>query len=96
MIDLSDGLGLDASRLARASGMRIDLDSATLGDGPSLAIGGGEDHSLLATFPRGTPLPGGFRRIGSVLAGEGLTVDTVPWAADTGWDPYRGWGGGAG
>lgn len=96
MIDLSDGLGLDASRLARASGIRIDLDSTTLGDDPALALGGGEDHSLLATFPRGTPLPGAFRRIGSVLAGEGLTVDTVPWAADTGWDPYRGWDGAAG
>lgn len=108
MIDLSDGLGLDASRVARASGIRIDLESALLAgvggpradgaEGESIGrmIGGGEDHSLLATFPRGTELPGGFRPVGTVAAGEGLTVDTVPWAGDTGWDPYRGWDGGAG
>lgn len=108
MIDLSDGLGLDASRVARASGIRIDLESALLADlggplagdaeGESLGrmVGGGEDHSLLATFPTGTGLPGGFRAIGTVAAGEGITVDTVPWTGDIGWDPYRGWDGNAG
>ncbi|MFX9004210.1 thiamine-phosphate kinase, partial [Acinetobacter baumannii] len=30
MMDVSDGLALDASRLARASGVTIDLDAAAL------------------------------------------------------------------
>jgi thiamine-monophosphate kinase len=49
MLDLSDGLAKDATRVAVASRVGIDLDSATLGPDVTLALGGGEDHSLLAT-----------------------------------------------
>lgn len=95
MLDVSDGLALDAERLCRASTVAIDFESATLGDDPALALGGGEDHALLATFPAEVSLPGGFRRIGTVREGCGILLDGAP-TASSGWDPYRGWDGGEG
>ncbi|MDQ1525490.1 MAG: thiamine-monophosphate kinase [Microbacteriaceae bacterium] len=95
MLDLSDGLAIDAARLARASSVRLDFDSAALGPDPLLALGGGEDHSLLASFPASVPLPVGFRRIGVVLDGAGISLDGEPYDAG-GWDPYTGWNGGQG
>lgn len=90
MIDLSDGLALDARRLAAASGVCVDLDSSALGEHPASALAGGEDHSLLATFPPDAVLPAGFRPIGQALVGAGLMVDGVPHSGG-GWDPYSGW-----
>lgn len=90
MIDLSDGLAIDADRLARASGVAIDFESASLGENPGLALGGGEDHSLLAAFPGGAALPGGFRPVGTVVAGSGILLDGAGHPA-TGWDPFTGW-----
>jgi thiamine-monophosphate kinase len=77
MIDVSDGLAIDADRLARASNVAINFDSAALGDDPVLTLRGGEDHALLATFPPSAVLPGGFRRVGAVigLAGENRGAD---------------------
>lgn len=98
MLDLSDGLAIDSARLARASGLGIDFDLASLGAhgvDSALALGGGEDHSLLATFPAGTPLPPPFRRIGVCVPIEGLTVDGSPHDS-SGWDPYRDWSGSSG
>ncbi|MEB0307591.1 thiamine-phosphate kinase, partial [Cryobacterium sp. 10I1] len=57
MMDLSDGLFIDAGRLAKASGVGIDFAADSLGDSVGLALGGGEDHGLLATFPAGAVLP---------------------------------------
>lgn len=65
MMDVSDGLAWDLHRLARASGVRIDLDlervpvhadarAAGLRDGREAldhALHDGEDHELLATLP---------------------------------------------
>jgi thiamine-monophosphate kinase len=88
MLDLSDGLAIDARRLARASGVALDLDAASLGPDPAAALHGGEDHSLLATFPPAR-VPEGFRVIGRVVPGAGLLLDGVAWDAASGWDPYR-------
>lgn len=96
MLDLSDGLALDARRVAEASGVAIDLNSRALGDDPRSALDSGEDHSLLATFPPSTELPGGFRPIGVVRAGSGLHVDGLAYDDLGGWDPYLGWDGNAG
>ncbi|MBU1586759.1 MAG: thiamine-phosphate kinase, partial [Actinobacteria bacterium] len=77
----------------------LDLSAVEVARGsaaPTLALDGGEDHSLLATFPPGTALPGGFRAIGTVVAGEGVLVDGVPYLERSGWDPYAGWDGAAG
>lgn len=96
MLDVSDGLALDARRIASASGVAIALNRASLGDDPDTALRGGEDHALLATFPTGRELPEGFRVIGSVTDGDGVTVDGEPVAGVLGWDPYEGWNGGTG
>lgn len=64
MMDISDGLLLDASRLAQASGVTIALDGAAvpLADGmPEArrhdALTWGDDYQLLFTCPPGCALP---------------------------------------
>lgn len=96
MMDVSDGLALDAGRMAAASGVTISLDGATLGANRDRALAGGEDHALLATFPEGV-VPAGFRVIGRVLPQEDAPVlcDGRPVDA-SGWDPYRDWDSAAG
>jgi thiamine-monophosphate kinase len=99
MIDLSDGLLRDGHRVATASGVRLAVDSSRLepfvhslagavGDvALECVLAGGEEHSLLATFP-GEP-PAGWQPIGTVRAGEGLTLDGVP-QQPRGWDHFAG------
>lgn len=95
MMDVSDGLALDGRRLAEASGVVLDLSSEAVGS--PLALTGGEDHALLATFPADAALPSGFRPIGRVLAGApSLHVDGRPFDPRGGWDPYADWDGGVG
>jgi len=91
MMDVSDGLHLDASRLADASDVTLDLERGMLGADARRSLAGGEDHALLATFPAG-PLPAGFRRIGTVRerAEHAVLCDGAPVDA-AGWDPYRDW-----
>ena len=96
MLDVSDGLALDAARLASASGVRVDLQAAALGDDPESALRGGEDHALLATFAAEADLPAAFRVIGRVVDGSGVTLDGEAVAGVLGWDPYVGWDGNAG
>lgn len=91
MMDVSDGLALDAGRLAGASEVTLDLSRSALGGSPKRALAGGEDHALLATFPPGT-LPPGFRIIGEVRerGAQDVLCDGEPVDA-AGWDPYRDW-----
>ena len=51
MMDVSDGLVLDASRLAAASDVSIAARQRRARRRPRLGAPGGEDHALLATFP---------------------------------------------
>ncbi len=101
MLDVSDGFLHDAGRLARASAVSIDFDSALVdiasgGIDTHTALRGGEDHALLATFPSGGVLPKGFRATGVVLPGSGITVDGKPYDNGGGWDPYSRWAGALG
>lgn len=79
MLDVSDGLARDGGRIARASGVVLELDRHALDQDVAViseAVGvetawdcvlaGGEEHSLLATFPG--DVPPGWRLIGAVRA----------------------------
>lgn len=105
MLDVSDGLLRDAGRIARASGVRIDLDAAAFatdrerlrivsaelgGVAERWVLDGGEDHGLLATFPADSGLPVPFRAVGRVGEGSGVSVDGVPAPARSGWDHFAG------
>lgn len=94
MIDISDGLALDARRVARASGVALDLEPGAIGS--RLALVGGEDHALLATFPPSAGLPEGFHAFGRVVAGEGLLLAGASFDERGGWDPYADWDGNRG
>jgi len=87
MCDVSDGLVQDVGHLAAASGVRIDLDSAALAD-PDVelvdVLTGGEDHALVATVP---PHVQGFRVVGRVVEGSGVTLDGAP--VEGGWSHFR-------
>ena len=89
-IDTSDGLVLDASRIAAASGVGIDIRVEQLINSPEFselesasgsresalenALYGGEDHLLLGSS-QGQDF--GFLEIGQVIKGEGLYLDGV-------------------
>ena len=87
---------LEGGRVAEACGVASAVESSALGDDPLAALASGEDHSLLAAFAPGTELPGGFRRVGVVVAGDGVLVDGRPYEELGGWDPYLGWDGRSG
>lgn len=105
MLDISDGLSRDADRIAKASGVTMALHRRDLQgyeailEEPAMAIGanafdwvidGGEDHSLLATFPRDAKLPRAFKPIGEVQAKGAyrVTLDGAP-LDEGGWDSVR-------
>jgi thiamine-monophosphate kinase len=105
MLDLSDGLSVDLMRICKASGVSIELSSKELQgfeamlELPALGLGvdpknwvlhGGEDHALVATFPKGAVLPKAFKAIGAVTEGEPeLYLDGVP-VETKGWDSITG------
>ena len=94
LMDVSDGLLLDATRMAEASGVSMDLDAGMDADD----LRGGEGHALLACFPPDAQLPAGFRPVGRVGArgGAPVTVGGVPVTGHLGWDPHRDWDAGRG
>lgn len=104
LMDISDGLVRDATRIARASEVGVDIDSAlvprhpgvavvaeALGVDPvALALTGGEDHHLLGCFPAPSAVPDGWTVVGSVSdAHAGVLVDGVIPVA-FGWDHFGG------
>lgn len=106
MLDVSDGLAKDASRIAKASAVTIQIDkSALLGFEAVLelaalrlevtptnwVLSGGEDHALLATFPEGVEIPREFKPIGRVLESTGdLVLLDDVELQANGWDSIRG------
>jgi thiamine-monophosphate kinase len=82
MMDISDGLLLDALRIAEASGVTLALDSAAVPIATpearrADALRWGDDYELLATLPSGVEPPFEAWRIGEVLprGGAALLLD---------------------
>lgn len=106
MLDLSDGLAKDASRISKASSVTIQIDPQMLqgfeavleeaaraidANEKDWVIGGGEDHSLLATFPSDAQIPRAFKPIGVVLpAGAAPVMLGAHALSEKGWDSVTG------
>ena len=89
LLDVSDGLAVDAGHIARRSGVRIEieLDAVPLAPGATVAdLGFGEDFELLAAVAD----PAGLPVIGSVGpgAGVGLLRAGEPYEL-SGWEHFR-------
>lgn len=80
-MDVSDGLLIDAQRLAQAGrvGLEIALDAVPLAvDAPDLEgiirlCSGGDDYQILMTA-RGREAPEGFTKVGAVTTGDNLAL----------------------
>jgi thiamine-monophosphate kinase len=93
LTDVSDGLVGDLERVARASGVRIDLRAglipmptklrevgAALNVDPLVwVLTGGDDYALAGTFPSSATLPEEWAVIGAVADGDGVRVDGRRW-----------------
>nr|WP_170301513.1 thiamine-phosphate kinase [Saccharopolyspora hirsuta] len=103
MVDTSDGLLADLGHIAAASQVAIDVRteqvevpqrltevaSALGADARHWVLTGGEDQALIATFPAGQELPEGWREIGVVAEGAGVTVDGAEYEGPSGWEHWR-------
>jgi thiamine-monophosphate kinase len=104
MLDVSDGLAKDAARIAKASGVKLVINSRDLQGFEAMlddvamrlgvqardwVLGGGEDHSLLATFGPDVEIPRAFKPIGIVAEGSGVYLDDVQ-LDEAGWDSITG------
>ena len=89
MLDISDGIAVDAAHLARRSQVCcvIDLDAVPLAGGAALDdLGFGEDFELLAAVDE----PDGFAVVGRIEVGEGVVLlhGGVPYSLP-GYEHYR-------
>ncbi len=87
MMDVSDGLLLDAARMARASGVTIALEAAAIplavpDSRRDEALRWGDDYQLLFTAPAATQLPVTAFRIGTVAPASSspILLDGAPLA----------------
>lgn len=83
MMDVSDGLLLDASRMAAASGLAVSVDLAEIPLSPAYRTWGGDalaaatagdDYELLFALPATAKPPVAATRIGAFAAGKGLDL----------------------
>jgi thiamine-monophosphate kinase len=89
MLDVSDGLAVDAAHISARSGCRllIELERVPLAEGAELQdLAFGEDYELLAAVER----PGRFGVVGRCEEGAGvvLTLDGEPYELG-GWQHFR-------
>lgn len=90
MMDISDGLLLDAWRMGSASGSTMAIDSAAVPiavpeDRRADALRWGDDYELLFTAPTDFALPCDAQRIGTVRSGQiPLLLDETPQADPAG------------
>jgi thiamine-monophosphate kinase len=95
LMDVSDGLLQDLGHIAKASCVRIEVDSSqvpvphVLGPrGLRHALTGGEDHAFVATVPSVADLPASWTVVGRVTEGAGVLVDGGSYKG-VGWDHFR-------
>jgi thiamine-monophosphate kinase len=86
MVDLSDGIGSDAARIAERSGCRVVLDVAAIpktppvdevADLPFWTLG--EDYELLAALAPEDAEASGFTVVGRIEEGSGVEPDLPGW-----------------
>ncbi|MFF5259226.1 thiamine-phosphate kinase [Actinomadura viridis] len=95
LMDVSDGLLQDLGHIAKASGVRVEVDTAdvpvpkVLGQGGLRhVLTGGEDHGFAATIPSSAVPPASWTVIGRVTEGAGVLVDGGSYRGG-GWDHFR-------
>lgn len=92
MMDVSDGLLIDARRMADASNraLAINLDAVPHVGARMAAVTAGDDYELLFAAPADAVLPVPATRIGMFAQGAGLTLfdrqGAVPFPARLGWE----------
>jgi thiamine-monophosphate kinase len=76
MMDVSDGLLIDAGRMADASGLAltIELDRVPVAGDTLQAVTAGDDYELLFAAPESIELPVRAARIGRFTTGRGLSL----------------------
>jgi thiamine-monophosphate kinase len=83
---------IDRTGRPQAAGPRISPPGEALLSPPGEALRwmltGGEDHSLVATFPPEVQLPARWTVIGTVRPGRGVVIDNQPWTQARGWDHF--------